>query len=258
MTDSKRFYWLKLTEDFFREKEIKQLRRMAGGDTFTIIYLKMLLCSLKNDGKLYYEGIDSDFVSEVALDIDEDAENVKMTVAYLMSKGILFQGSKDEYELLTAKEMTGSEGESARRMRKLRSRNLLASHSDGDVTKSDTEIEIDIEIDKDKELEREKKKRKRFTAPTVDEVEAYAKEKGYTNFSAQRFVDYYESKGWVVGKSPMKDWKAAVRGWVARDGDMPQGRSKDWHNPALDYAQRDYSGTQQKSERVYMTFDDEE
>ena len=101
-------------------------------------------------------------------------------------------------------------------------------------------------------------KRKRFTAPTVDEVETYVKEKGYTNFSAQRFVDYYESKGWVVGKSPMKDWKAAVRGWVAREGDMPQGRSKDWHNPALDYAQRDYSGTQPKSERVYMTFDDEE
>lgn len=82
---------------------------------------------------------------------------------------------------------------------------------------------------------------RRFTPPTVDEVEAYAKEKGYAGFSAERFVDYYESKGWVVGKSPMKDWKAAVRGWASRD-DKPTGKPKDWHNPALDYTQRDNSG----------------
>ena len=125
--------------------------------------------------------------------------------------------------------------------------------TDGNADRIDKNRLEENRVDRDVE-----KKRKRFTAPTVDEVEAYAKEKGYANFSAQRFVDYYESKGWVVGKSPMKDWKAAVRGWVARDGAMPQGRSKDWHNPALDYAQRDYSGTQPKSERVYMTFDDEE
>lgn len=79
-------------------------------------------------------------------------------------------------------------------------------------------------------------KRKRFAAPTADEVEAYAKTMGYDGFNAQRFVDYYASKGWIVGRSPMKDWKAAVRGWVSRDAKdaIP---AKD--NPALDYAQRD-------------------
>ena len=47
----KRYYWLKLPDDFFRQKPIKKLRRIAGGDTYTIIYLKMLLVSLKNEGK---------------------------------------------------------------------------------------------------------------------------------------------------------------------------------------------------------------
>ena len=53
---------------------------------------------------------------------------------------------------------------------------------------------------------------KRFKAPTVEEVRAYILEKGYS-VDAESFVDYYTSKGWVVGKSPMKDWKAAVRTW---------------------------------------------
>jgi predicted phage replisome organizer len=255
MADSKRFYWLKLKEDFFRQKEIKKLRKLAGGDTYTVIYLKMLLRSLKDGGRLYYEGIEENFPAELALDIDEDEDNVKMAVAFLLANNILTQNQPDEYELLTAHEMTDSECDSAARVRRLRDRKALLCN--GTVTERNVEIEKDIE--KDIEIEKEvKKKRKRFSAPTVDEVEAYAKEKGYTNFSAQRFVDYYESKGWVVGKSPMKDWKAAVRGWVAREGDMPQGRSKEWHNPALDYAQRDYTGTKPKPERVYMTFDDEE
>ena len=156
---NKRYYWLKLSEDFFRQKEIKQLRRIAGGDTFTIIYLKMLLRSLEDSGKLYYEGIESDFVSELALDIDEDEENVKMTVAFLVSKGILVQSDSDEYKLTTAGEMTGSEGASARRMRRLRNRNdqKLLSHSDGAVTARDTEIDIDIDTDTEKEPETDKK-----------------------------------------------------------------------------------------------------
>ena len=55
-------------------------------------------------------------------------------------------------------------------------------------------------------------KPKRFKAPSVDEVRTYVVEKGYS-IDAEAFVDYYTSKGWVVGKSPMKDWRAAVRTW---------------------------------------------
>ena len=84
--------------------------------------------------------------------------------------------------------------------------------------------------------------RARFTPPTVEEVSAYAREKGYAGFSAERFVAYYESNGWRVGRNPMKDWRATVRGWATRDGD--QGRTqldrRPQANPAQDYAQREY------------------
>ena len=58
----KRYFWLKLQQDFFGRKEIKMLRRIAGGDTYTVIYLKMLLKSLQTNRKLYYEGISNDFI----------------------------------------------------------------------------------------------------------------------------------------------------------------------------------------------------
>lgn len=225
MGETKRFYWLKLKEDFFRQKEIKKLRKLAGGDTFTIIYLKMLLRSLKDGGRLYYEGVEDNFASELALDIDEDEENVKIVVAFLMANNILTQNEPDEYELMTAHEMTDSECDSAARVRRLRERKALEAGGkallcNGDVTNSNgsvtaRNIEIDIELEK-KERVRENT-RKRFTPPTIDELKAYAKEKGYTRFNAESFEAYYASKGWTVGKSPMKDWKAAVRGWVARD-----------------------------------------
>lgn len=86
----------------------------------------------------------------------------------------------------------------------------------------------------------------RFCPPTLEEVKAYASERGYAGFNAERFLAYYESNGWKVGRNPMKDWKAAVRNWAARDKEQPTGRSTEWHNPALDYAQRDYTGTKPK------------
>lgn len=58
-----------------------------------------------------------------------------------------------------------------------------------------------------------KESAKRFHPPTIEEVREYASEHGY-NVDAARFIDFYESKGWKVGTSPMKDWKAAVRNWA--------------------------------------------
>lgn len=73
----------------------------------------------------------------------------------------------------------------------------------------------DNEHDRDNDLKENTLKgvkEKRFAPPTKAEVEKYCQEKGYS-VDAERFVDFYESKGWMVGKNRMKDWKAAVRNW---------------------------------------------
>ncbi|WP_297973000.1 DUF6291 domain-containing protein [uncultured Capnocytophaga sp.] len=61
--------------------------------------------------------------------------------------------------------------------------------------------------------------RKRFTIPTPEEVQAYCDERK-NEISGQQFCDFYSSKGWKIGKEPMKDWKAAVRTWEMRRKDQ--------------------------------------
>lgn len=69
-------------------------------------------------------------------------------------------------------------------------------------------------------------KRCAFAPPAPDEVSAYALEMGYEGFNAATFVDYYTTTGWMVGRNPMKDWRAAVRTWHTRDArDKPKAQS---------------------------------
>lgn len=117
---AKKYYWLKLRNDWFGDKRIKKLRSIAGGDTYTIIYLKMQLLSLKNEGKLFFEGVEDDFVSELALDLDEEVENVKITVSFLMKNGMLELNNTDEYLLTEVPETIGSETAGAERVRRFR------------------------------------------------------------------------------------------------------------------------------------------
>lgn len=218
----KRYYWLKLADDFFTSKRIKMLRSLAGGDTFTIIYLKMQLKALKTEGYLYYDGIMDNFAKELALDIDESEENVKITIQYLLSVGLLVSSEDGtEYSLPYMQKLIGSEGSSAQRMRIHRDKKKQErlSQCDTNVTpllqkrygEIDIEKEIDIEIDK----ERKKKESRNFVPPTLQEVKAYCQERN-NGINPQSFIDFYESKGWLIGKTKMKDWKAAVRTWEQR------------------------------------------
>lgn len=122
---AKRYFWLKLYDNFFGSKRIKILRHMAGGDTYTIIYLKMQLKAIKTDGVLTYSGILSDFAEELAVDIDEEPQNVRVTLAYLLSCGLAETDDERSYFLPYAVENVGSETSAAERMRKSRARKAL-------------------------------------------------------------------------------------------------------------------------------------
>ena len=73
----------------------------------------------------------------------------------------------------------------------------------------------------------ETEKPKRFKKPTIAEVHAYGMTLTPRFLKAQQFCDYYESKGWVIGKSPMKSWKAAVRTWQAKDKPVTKAQTSD-------------------------------
>lgn len=163
---AKRYYWLKLPKDFFEDKAIKRLRQIAGGDTYTIIYLKMLLKSMEDDGKLFYEGIEDTICDEIALDINESADDVQVTISYLEKKGLLIV-TDSEVELTRLTEMVGSESAVTERVRKHREAQKLlqcnASALQGNTieTKCNTEKEIEKEKSReDTEIDTKKKKKK--------------------------------------------------------------------------------------------------
>lgn len=164
MANDKKYYWLKLKDDFFRDKKMKKLRNIAGGDTYTIIYLKMQLLSLKNSGVLIFENVEDTFEEEIALEIDEKVEDVKVCLLYLEKTGLL-ECKDNEYVLPQTIDCIGSETATAERMRRSRERKkqLEMSQCYTDVTNGYTEIEKDIDIEK----ERREEKRKATKVATV-------------------------------------------------------------------------------------------
>lgn len=155
----KRYYWLKLRGDFFSSKRIKKLRRLAGGDTFTIIYLKMQLKALQSDGVLQWTGLEDDFAAELALDLDEEPDNVAVTLQYLLSCGLAETDDNINFFLPYVVENTGSETASTQRVREYRARKALQCNTDETQVKRIGNVEIEIE--KESELEKEKDKKKR-------------------------------------------------------------------------------------------------
>lgn len=145
---NKKYYWLRLHKDFFNSKEMKKLRSIAGGDTYTIIYLKLQLLTVTTEGRLMYDGIEDTFAKELALEINEESENVAITLNFLRKVGLLVESSADEYLLPEAEKNLGSETQGAERTRRHRD-NKKTLHCNALVTNSNTEIELEIE----KELE---------------------------------------------------------------------------------------------------------
>lgn len=158
MADNKKYYWLKLKDDFFRDKRIKKLRRIAGGDTYTVIYLKLQLLSIKNNGVLIYEGIEDTFAEELALDLDEDVENVKVTLMFLQSNGMIEETEQNHFLMTETIKCIGSESTSAERVRKHREqKKLKALQCNTPVTDGNTEKEKEKEkeLEEDTEIEPE-------------------------------------------------------------------------------------------------------
>ncbi|GGG09117.1 MULTISPECIES: conserved phage C-terminal domain-containing protein [Cysteiniphilum] len=117
---NKRFYWLKLKEGFFSEPKIKKLRRIAGGDTYTVIFQKIMLLSIKNQGFIIFEGIEKTFANELALIMDEDEDNVEVTVEFMLRAGLLEEVEPSKFLVTSVLDLIGSESESAARVRKYR------------------------------------------------------------------------------------------------------------------------------------------
>lgn len=150
MSENKKYYWLKLKENFFEEKHIKYLRTLPDGDKLVIVYQKMQLKSLRTEGFIKYDQILPSNVEELAMILDEDTNAVRLAISALVKSGAVEILDDGSFYMLAMQDLIGKEGASAERVRKFRDRQKkLALPCNTDVTKCNTEIEIELEIEKD-------------------------------------------------------------------------------------------------------------
>ena len=223
MSENK-YFWLKLKRDFFKRHDIQFVEAMPNGKDYILFYLKLLCESIDHAGNLRfsdtipYNDQMLSIITNTNIDIVRNAINVfqQLHMIEVLDDGTFYMNQ--------VQTMIGSECASAERVRKHRllqkeSKKMLQCNND--VTKCNTEIDIE----KDKDLDKEKT----FTKPTIEDIIDYCVERN-NHIDPYKFFDFYESKGWMVGKNKMKDWKAAIRTWEKANKSIMEKDTPQWHN----------------------------
>ena len=202
----KRFYYLKIQKSFWRDKAIRKLRKLPGGDTYAIIVQEICLEALESDNRLYYDGIEDSFAKELALTLDESPEAVQVAVDFLCSIGWMVEESEDTWYVPKSAELSGSISASGLRKQKQRDRERLISadnnaekvtqmsHLCHDASQSDTKYRV---IDKaiDKATEKERVQREEGTSRSLSELcpEAFSEDWEPANPSAEDVISFATS-----------------------------------------------------------------
>lgn len=253
MADSKKYWYIQLNVNFFEDERIDWLCEQQNGYAYVVLYLKLCLKTANNNGILTRQIGDMIIpynIEKIAETTHMNVDIVRVALELYKRIGLIYEADENcnFMRLPEVPQMVGCITQAAIDKRKQRDRKKLLPEPDSlpDNVQDNVPQELrvkSIEL-RDNSLEKEKEKdnkrsaqNKRFVPPTVDEVRAYCKERG-NNIDAESFVDYYTSTGWLVGKKPMKDWKASVRTWErnerrqdnARPDTAATGNTKrEWH-----------------------------
>ena len=245
----KRYYWLKLKEDYFTNPKIKKLRKIAGGDTFTIIYLKMQLLSVSNQGIVEFEGIESTFEEELALKLDEDLDNVQLTLAYLKAQGLV-ETNNNEYLLVDACNNIGSECDSAKRVREFREKKNKELQCNTFVTpmlQNSISISKSSSISNIKEQKEVKHKYGEYKNVLLKDSEINKLKEDYSNWEELiKYLDeYIEMKGYKA-----KSHYLAIKKWVVDAVRQHKPKDNGKQPSKHEYTEEEYSSMFADIEKV--------
>ena len=262
MSDNKKYYYLRLKDNFFDSDELKILESMKDGYLYSNILLKLYLRSLKNDGKLVVNERIPYNAEMLASVTGHQVGTIKQALSMFKELGLIEVLENGAIYMLDIQNFIGKGSTEAdrqrlydRRISEERKQNKLTqSRNLEEICKKSTP-EIEIELEKDIEIEKEidssastTTKRKRFEKPTLSQITQYCLERN-NNVNAEQFYDYYESNGWKVGKNSMKDWKACVRTWERNGYDKPikkKNNKQDTLNDMRDLM-NEYGGVNEQS-----------
>lgn len=259
MSDNKKYYYLRLKDNFFDSDELKILESMKDGYLYSNILLKLYLRSLKNDGKLVVNDRIPYNEEMLASVTGHQIGTVKQALSIFKDLGLIDVLENGAIYMLDIQNFIGKGSSEADRKREYRQRietdrtNVQTNlRQISEKSPPEIEIELEKEIKIEKEIHSSAKstttKRKRFEKPTLSQITQYCLERN-NNVNAEQFFDYYESNGWKVGKNAMKDWKACVRTWERNGYDRPIKKKNNKHDALNDMRDlmNEYGGVNEQS-----------
>ena len=231
--------WIKICTDIFDDEKILLIESLPEADAIIVIWFKLLcLAGKQNNSGVFMMNDKIAYTDEMLSTIFRRPINtVRLALSTFEKFGmietidsVITIPNWEKHQSLDQLEMAREQ--TRKRVAKHREKQKLLAETGCNVTETLPVTQCNGDrIEKNREdksrLEEEKNNNtttttKRFKKPTVEEIATYCKERNNT-INAHAFFDYYEAKGWVVGKSPMKDWKAAVRQWEYRQNqDKPK------------------------------------
>ena len=223
--------WIKICTDIFDDEKIILIEAMPDSYAIITAWFKLLcLAGKQNNNGVFMLNDRIAYTDEMlatifrmpintvrlALNTFEDFKMIETI------NGVVTIPNWDKHQSIERLEKLKEYQKNYHRDYRARQKQLTSGDckQDSKVYVNGTDIDIEEDIDKEKESNN-----KHFIPPTVDEVNEYCRQRN-NKVNAQHFVDFYESKGWMIGKNKMKNWKATIRTWESKDGKSVSKDSK--------------------------------
>lgn len=256
--------WIKIKVGLFEGTSFKRIKKAKiGGESFrdklTAVWFELLDLGAKcnNNGLLYSDEIPYGSEEDIAIMIDREVDEVKLCLEFYRANGMI-EIIDNFYCLSNWTKYQNLEGlEKIREQNRIRQKRWYDNHkkieleqhnvsqtlkpnenaliSNSNILNSNNNIN---NINNNSSSSNYNINNNKFVKPTLEEVEAYCRERN-NNINAEQFIAFYDSNGWKVGKNPMKSWKSAIITWEGRNKDK-QKQSQSTFNKV--YKKEDYEG----------------
>lgn len=229
MATGKVYYWLRLKKNFMTSDTVDFLMSQPEGANYVVLYQMLHLMSINTEGRL------SRTIGDVIIPYDVKkiqrdtkwftVDTINVALSLFMKLGLVYRDVDGVLVMADHKNLIGSETDYAEQKRVQRNEKASAKALPQECGQCPQPVHSAVHTEiRDKSIENREKKedanaskkeggKTAFRAPSIEDVEAYCKSEGFDQTDADDFVNFYQKKGWYVGKDKMKDWKAAVRNW---------------------------------------------
>ena len=227
--------WIKIVTDIFSNKKIRQIESMPDCDAILVIWFKLLcLAGSVNENGLIMLTKDLAYTEEMlATEFRKPINTIRLALKtferfgmvelidniYKVSNWDKYQNTGKLNEIREYNRLAKQKQRERKQLTEPVKDNVKdMSRTCQECQDTDIDKDIDIELDKDIDIEsfvgsdEPPKQTKRFVKPSVDDIRSYCIERA-NRVTPEVFFDYYEANGWRIGKTPMKDWRAAIRTW---------------------------------------------